>query len=209
MARSVTILLCCLCLNVLAQSGPKTEAADSIVYEEYMTAFGRAYFESDDFDKALATYDLADTAKLAIHDLSNYAMAAFFKQQYQKALDIAQYGLTRRPDYAPLNRLAFFCCTELRQYDAARLYANALFNNTTSAPLFYYDHEYLVKLLTSSPQSEEPGGTSDKARLIESYTYLTTYYLNEKDDTATARQYAEKLLQLDPDNATAKQVLHP
>ena len=205
MARSVTILFCCLCLNVLAQNGPKTEAADSIVSEEYMRAFGRAYFENDEFDKALATYDQADTAKLAIHDLSNYAMAAFFRQQYQKALDIVQYGLTRRPAYAPFNRLAFFCCTELKQYALARQYANTLFSNTTSAPLFYYDYEYLVRLLTANPLPDD----TDKARLIESYSYLINYYLNEKDDTATARQYAEKLLQIDPDNEAAKQIVQP
>ena len=202
MARSVTILFCCLCLNVLAQSGPQTEAADSIVYEEYMTAFGRAYFESNDFDKALATYEQADTASMTEHDLSNYAMAAFFKQQYQKALDIAQYGVTRRPGYAPFNRLAFFCCTELKQYDAARQYADALFNNAASTPLFYYDYHYLVRLLTASPYPDD----KDKTRLIESYSYLINYYLNEKDDKASARQYAEKLLQSDPDNEAAKQI---
>lgn len=182
---------------------PQTEAADSIVAEEYTTAFGRVWFDSNDFEKALATYEQADTASMTAHDLSNYAMAAFFKQQYQKSLDLVRYGLTRKPGHAPFNRLAFFCCTELKQYDAARKYADALFLASPPTPLFYYDYHYLVRFLTATPH---PVGT-DKARLMESYYRLINYYLNEKDDKATARRYAERLLQLDPEDTVAKQLM--
>jgi hypothetical protein len=46
-----------------------------------------------------------------------------------------------------------------------------------------------------------------KVRLVEAYRYLISYYLITKDDKATAKQFAAKLQEVDPENDTAKQVL--
>lgn len=48
---------------------------------------------------------------------------------------------------------------------------------------------------------------SDKARITEAYSYLGIYYFKIKDDAATAKPYFEKLQNVDPENALAKQVL--
>ena len=47
---------------------------------------------------------------------------------------------------------------------------------------------------------------ADNARLSEAYRYLGYYYLL-KDDKATADGYWNKVLEIDPNNATAKQAL--
>ena len=47
---------------------------------------------------------------------------------------------------------------------------------------------------------------NDDARLIESYRYLGYYYLLQ-NDKATADGYWNKVLELDPENETAKQAL--
>ena len=98
---------------------------------------GRIYYMSNEFDKAIAAYDKADKNKMEDRDLSDYAMAAFFKAQNQKSLDIAKFGLSRKPRHAAFNRLAFFNSTELKKYDDALAYADALFNKSDSAKFSY------------------------------------------------------------------------
>ena len=103
---------------------------------------GRIYYMSNEFDKALASYDKADKAKMEERDLSDYAMSAFFKQKYDKALEVAKFGLSKNPRHAAFNRLAFFNLTELKRYDEALQYADALFHKSDSAKFSYYDYTY-------------------------------------------------------------------
>jgi tetratricopeptide (TPR) repeat protein len=306
---------------------------------------GRIYYNANDFDKALSYYDKADRTKMEDRDLSDYAMAAYFKQQNQKSLDIAKYGLTRKPRHAAFNRLAFFNSTDLKKFDDALMYADALFNRSDSAKFSYYDYTYygnayngakmsdkaiemyqkalqmedmdnkdkragVIKQLSDAylekedfpnaikhyqdylsniekPSANDLAGlaslhmqhgsslsaneqieayqradaayadlankyenaieyatfmrarvnsqmdpdqskglalpyyqkladligpkaekdNTDKARVNESYRYLIAYYLIQKDDKATAKQYAQKLIELDPESEIAKQVL--
>ncbi|MBQ9202847.1 MAG: tetratricopeptide repeat protein [Prevotella sp.] len=133
-------------LNELKQQRPDV-AVDALV--------GRIYYMSNDFDKALAAYDKADMSKMEERDLSDYAMAAFFKQKNQKALDIAKFGLGKKPRHAAFNRLAFFNSTDLQQWDNALMYADALFNKSDSAKFSYYDYTYYGKALAGAKQHDK------------------------------------------------------
>jgi len=64
-------------------------------------------------------------------------------------------------------------------------------------------YEKLVELLASKADRDN----TDKVRLVEAYRYLISYYLINKDDKETAKQFAAKLQEVDPENETAKQVL--
>ena len=64
-------------------------------------------------------------------------------------------------------------------------------------------YEKLVEVIEAKAEKSN----TDKNRLIEGYRYLINYYLNIKDDTATAKTYAEKLRAIDPENEIAKMVL--
>ena len=103
---------------------------------------GRIYYMSNDFDAALRAYNKADKTKMEDRDLSDYAMTAFFKQKYDTALDVAKFGLSKNPRHAAFNRLAFFNSTELKKWDDALMYADALFNKSDSAKFSYYDYTY-------------------------------------------------------------------
>ena len=48
---------------------------------------------------------------------------------------------------------------------------------------------------------------TEKARLKESYHYLISYFFIQKDDKVTAKEYAAKMLTIDPENEIAKQVM--
>ena len=307
---------------------------------------GRIYYMSNDFDAALRAYNKADKAQMEDRDLSDYAMTAFFKQKYDIALDVAKFGLSKNPRHAAFNRLAFFNSTELKKWDDALMYADALFNKSDSAKFSYYDYTYygnalsgagkhdkavemyqkalqqedmdnkakragVIKQLSdaykaqedypnaiknyeeylntvekasandiaalaqlhvqhankqTTPEeqaacfvladktyqdledkyedaaeyatfmrarvngymdpdqkkglakpyyekldqligSKENKDATDKARLVESYRYLISYYFVIQDNKETAKQYAQKLLEIDPENEIAKQVM--
>ena len=141
-------------LNELRQQRPDI-AVDALA--------GRIYYMSNEFDKALAAYDKADKNKMEERDLSDYAMSAFFKQKYDKALEVAKFGLSKNPRHAAFNRLAFFNSTELKKYDDALMYADALFNKSDSAKFSYYDYTYYGNALIGAKQPQKAIEMYEKA----------------------------------------------
>lgn len=103
---------------------------------------GRIYYKSNMFDDAIRRFGQVDRSGLEQLDLTDFAMCYYFTQKYDKSLEIAQYGLSRLPRDAGFNRLAFFSSTELKDYDAALQYADALFNRSDSAKISYFDYAY-------------------------------------------------------------------
>ena len=116
---------------------------------------GRIYYMSNDFDAALRAYNKADKSLMEDRDLSDYAMTAFFKQKYDIALDVAKFGLSKNPRHAAFNRLAFFNSTELKKWDDALMYADALFNKSDSAKFSYYDYTYYGNALSGAQQHDK------------------------------------------------------
>ncbi len=141
-------------LNELRQQRPDI-AVDALA--------GRIYYMSNEFDKALAAYDKADKNKMEERDLSDYAMSAFFKQNYEKALEVAKFGLSKNPRHAAFNRLAFFNSTELKKFDDALMYADALFNKSDSAKFSYYDYTYYGNALIGAKQPQKAIEMYEKA----------------------------------------------
>ena len=79
---------------------------------------------------------------------------------------------------------------------------NAMLDPETTEGLAKPYYEKLAGML--EPKETKDG--TDKVRLIESYRYLGYYYL-VKDDKENSDLYWNKVLELDPDNLHAKQVL--
>ncbi len=65
-------------------------------------------------------------------------------------------------------------------------------------------YEKLIEVIEAKAEKDK----TDTNRLIEGYRYLINYYINIKDDTATAKTYAQKLQNIDPENEIAKMVLN-
>ena len=106
---------------------------------------GHIYYLENDFTKAIERFSQAWNSqkdKMTESNLTEYAMSLFFKQKNQESLDVAKYGLTKNNRDAAFNRLAFFNSTDLKQYDDALAYADALFNKSDSAKFSYFDYTY-------------------------------------------------------------------
>ena len=168
---------------------------------------GRIYYMANDFDKALAAYDKADKTKMEDRDVTDYAMAAFFKQKNKKSLDIATFGLSRKPRSAAFNRLAFFNLTDLKEYPRALTYADKLFHESDSAKFSYYDYVYYGKALSGAKQHKkavemykkalEQEDLDNKAKRAGVIKDLSDAYQQQEDYPNAIKHYEEYLKNLE------------
>lgn len=63
-------------------------------------------------------------------------------------------------------------------------------------------YDKIIELINALDKKDD----SDNRLLVEAYTYNMVYYLKTKDDVATSKEYAHKILAIDPSNAMAAQV---
>lgn len=158
---------------------------------------GRIYYLSNEFDLAISSYKKAwdqDKSKMEVRDLTEYAMSLYFKQKNQQSLDVVKYGLTKSPREAVFNRLAFFNSTDLKDYDNAILYADALFNKSDSAKFSYFDYTYYGNAYS---------GKKDYKKAIEMYETALSMDIDNKDKRAgVVKQMSDAYKQMDDyDNA--------
>ena len=69
-----------------------------------------------------------------------------------------------------------------------------------------YAKPYYEKLIQLYSERTELNN-SDKARLKEAYLYMISYEARVADNMEAAKVQAQKLIEIDPENAIAKQVL--
>lgn len=166
---------------------------------------GHIYYLENDFTKAIQRFGQAwdsQREQMTESNLTEYAMSLFFKQKNKESLEVAQYGLTKAPRDAAYNRLAFFNSTDLKDYDTALNYADALFNKSDSAKFSYFDYTYYGNAYI---------GKKDYAKAIEMYQKALTMEFDQKakragvdkalsdaykqsDDYANAIKYYEEYL---------------
>lgn len=116
---------------------------------------GRIYYSSNEFEKAIACFEKADKNVMEESDITSYAMSLWFTQKYKESLDVVKFGLQKNPRDAAYNRLAFFNCTDLKDYDNALVYADALFNKSDSAKFSYFDYTYYGNALSGAKKHTE------------------------------------------------------
>ncbi len=172
---------------------------------------GRIYYMSNDFDAALRAYNKADKSKMEERDLSDYAMTAFFKQKYDTALEVAKFGLSKNPRHAAFNRLAFFNSTELKKWDDALMYADALFNKSDSAKFSYYDYTYYGNALSGAKQHEkaiemykkalQQEDMDNKAKRAGVIKQLSDAYKAQEDYPNAIKNYQEYLANVEKASA--------
>lgn len=159
-------------------------------------------------EKVLEYYGKVTPAKLYAHDpsyLTEYALAAFANQKNEVSKNLALYGLSQKPRNAGYNRLALYNSVELKQFEEAKGYVDALFNKSDSVELTANDYKFAG--ITFSALKDYDSAISYYNKQLESATdpalkanvikNLSDAY-KSKGDFAKSLELYEEYLKMNP-----------
>lgn len=98
------------------------------------------FFQAQQYDQAINHFGKADINSLNEEQLKEYSLAGYYGGNYDKALDVAEYGLKKYPRSAVLNRMAFYNSLVKQDYDDALEYSDKLMNHSDSAVISARDY---------------------------------------------------------------------
>jgi tetratricopeptide (TPR) repeat protein len=163
------------------------------------------YLEKADFDNAVNFFkkSISGSEKPSMDELDNlgtlYADIAAKKTQANDSVGAKAAFKQADEAYAKMNELY----PNYKNYcNYMRGQINANLDPDSKAGLAKPYYEALANAL--STKTDISG--SEKAMLTQAYTYLMVYYFNTMKDVPTSKEYAAKLLAIDPENEIAKQV---
>ena len=136
-------------------------------------AAGYMYSSNNQLKSAMNYYDkVANVTSLEDYILFDYASTAYVLEQYDKALNLAQTGIQKYPQYGSFNRIALYSSDKQKQYEAAVKYGDALFAATDTIKYTQNDYIYYADALSNV-------GRVDDA--IASYKHITEVAPDNKD----------------------------
>ena len=160
------------------------------------------YYANNKFSKALENYQRVALDKMDDSKLTEYALSAYFLGKSQESLVPAEFGAKRHPRSAGLNRLAFYDNTDLKNFDKALEYADALFNRSDSAKFTQRDYLYYGHALKGAGQHEqaiemfkktyEMDETQNDVLKLISDSYLEKENADHDQAVTYLKQYIEK-----------------
>lgn len=106
------------------------------------------FSKAGNLEKAIEYYNTVDKSKMEDYQLADYALSYFLLGKFDNSLEVSKFGNEKFPKNPALNRISFFNLTNLKRYDEALVYADALFNKSdetkiTDSDYLYYGHAYL------------------------------------------------------------------
>ena len=144
------------------------------------------------------------------NDLIEYAMSNFFLQKHADGLKAVEEGLKKEPRNAGFNRLGMFFNTELKNYDKAIEYGDALFNRSDSAKFSYMDYTYLGNAYNGLKQADKAIEQYEKALNTEFdnkakragvVKALSDAYVEKEDFDSAIKYYKEYMSAFDKPSA--------
>jgi tetratricopeptide (TPR) repeat protein len=142
------------------------------------------YFKRRKYDKAIPAYiKLISMRKQPLmSEVFNLGRSYFYESQFQKADSMYQIMIQKMPE----NVVGY-------QYSGkARQQIDTTGSQALANPMF----EKVIEKASTNPEKY-------KKELIEANWYLFTYYVQVKPDGDKAKEYVEKVLELDPNHAQA------
>lgn len=113
------------------------------------------YSSSGKMKQAIEYYGKVSLDKMKDYQMSDYATNLFLAQDFNKSLEVANYGHQKWARNASMNRLIMFNETSLKNFDAAIAAGDNLFNNSDSAKISAYDYNYYATALKGAQKYED------------------------------------------------------
>jgi tetratricopeptide (TPR) repeat protein len=163
---------------------------DSTAKYAYYKKLSELYRQKADFSKQakwLGAY-YTGNAKATNIDLFNWGVAHYRAEEYQQADAVFGDYVQKHPEQG------------FGYYWQAR--SNALLDADMSKGLAVPHYLKVIEMAEADTTNE-----TNRKWLVEAYKYIAAYKTNQEKDYATAVDYFEKLLEVEPDNADAKKYI--
>jgi tetratricopeptide (TPR) repeat protein len=154
-------------------------------------AIGETFWKARQYDKAAEAYEKAmtrGTKESNVRDMVFLGLSYLYGKNYEKADTVFGQFITEYPD----QYIGMY-------YKAQAEAAQDTDAKGTAKPYF----EKYIEIVNADPEKKD----KNKANLIKAYDYLAVYYLKTEKDLAKAKDSANKILEIDPNNARAKTFL--
>jgi len=181
------------CLDIAEDEGNRTDALKNIA---------EAYQKNGDFANGVASYEKYLDAKKERTANDYNTLAQMYVTESEKAEGDSKRELIMKADsvYAKMVE-AFPSVADFSTVQRAHLMFTL--DPDSKEGLAKPHYEKLIEIINGHTEK----GERDDSRLLEAYRYLGAYYLVTCDDAESAKPYWENILQIDPENAIAKQAL--
>lgn len=127
------------------------------------------------YPEAIAAYqEYFKGGDYTIEDITRYAAAEYFTQQYNEAKTLINEGLSKEPDNFVLNRLSMYTNNDLKDFQAGLVAGNKFFS--------------------------VPKGAGDTAKYLKQDYLAYANILSETGDKGKAIEQYKKVIELDPSN---------
>ena len=162
-------------------------------------------------DAAIEYYSKAKLSTFENYQLADYSMLLFLKQNYEKSLEVSQYGNQKFPRYLSLNRLSLFNLVNLDRNEEALKYADRLFNASDDPKYTALDYINYGTALQKLKRNDEAIAQFEKVlsdRGIEASQKVAVYknisdIYKSMSDYPNALAYYEKYIKGNQGNMTA------
>lgn len=189
----------------LYRKGMEVSKADQDAVNNLRKEISDAYMQKGDFDQAVAEYRLylEGTTKKTASDYSTLA-----EMYYKHAADLQgeeQMNAIREADkiYADVEEKFANNVDVLAYVLNRRGTFNVILDPDSKQGLAKPVFEKLMQLM----EGKENRTDADNKKLVTSYRYMMSYDLLVQDNKQAARDWAQKILTVDPENEQAKQVI--
>ncbi len=160
------------------------------------------YSRSGKMKEAIDYYAKVNLDKMEDYEVSDYATNLFLSKDYDKSLEVAKFGQQKWNRNASMNRIVMFNETEKKNYDAAIVAGDKLFNASDSAKISAYDYNYYATALKGAGKFADAIKAYEAVQNLEGIDAATK---TEKDkdisdcykslgDYAKAGEYLDKYL---------------
>lgn len=168
-------------------------------------AAGYMYSSNNKLKTALQYYDkVQDVKSLEDYILCDYASTAYVLENYNRALELSVTGTQKYPTYSPFNRVAFYSCNKLKDYNKAVTYAEKLFNKTDTLKFIVNDYLFYGDALGELGRTEEAIAAYKKAKEVDPARndinkLISDVYTKKKDYVNAVASYMQYLQDLGDD----------
>lgn len=125
------------------------------------------YSSSGKMKQAIEYYNKVKLDDMKDYQISDFATNLFLSQDYNKSLEVANYGHQKWPRNASMNRLILFNEASNKNYDAALAAGDALFNASDSAKITAFDYNYYAMAQKGAEKYEDAIKTYEKIQQLE------------------------------------------